>query len=79
MKTYSISDAARIFEIDRKTLRRWIRKKQIPTPALGIVNGRPSKVWTDKELVKIRQYFESGYWGKGIDRRTGKRAKGKKK
>jgi transposase-like protein len=75
MKTYSVSDAARVFEVDRTTLRRWIRKELIPAPTPGIVDGRLSKVWTEKEMVKIREHIDSGYWGRGIDRRTGKKAK----
>jgi excisionase family DNA binding protein len=77
MRTYSISDAARLLEVDRTTLRRWIRKKQIPAPIPGIVRGRLSKVWTEKEMAGIRQYIANGFWGKGIDRRTGKKAKRK--
>jgi len=42
-----------------------------------MVRGRLSKVWTEKEMAEIRQHIASGFWGKGIDRRTGKRAKKK--
>lgn len=79
MKTYSISDAAKLLEIDRTTLRRWLRKKKIPAPTPGIVKGRLSKCWTEDELAKIREHKAVGYWGKGIDRKTGKRAKRTKK
>jgi excisionase family DNA binding protein len=75
MKTYSVSDAAKVLGIDRTTLRRWIRKKQIPTPTPGIVRGRLSKCWTEKEMTRIREHKAAEYWGKGIDRRTGKKAK----
>ena len=77
MKNYSISEVSRLLGVDPTTLRRWIRKKQIPVPTPGIVNGRLSKCWTEKELAKIRVYKNLGYWGKGIDRRTGKKAKNK--
>lgn len=79
MKTYSISDAAKLLEIDRTTLRRWIRKKKIPAPIPGIVEGRLSKCWTEYEMAKIREHKAAGYWGKGIDRKTGKKAKRIKK
>jgi excisionase family DNA binding protein len=75
MRTYSISDAAKLLEIDRTTLRRWIRKKQIPAPTPGIVEGRLSKCWTEDEIAIIRGHKAAGYWGKGIDRKTGKKAK----
>jgi excisionase family DNA binding protein len=79
MKTYSISEAARILGVDRKTLRRWVTKKLIPIPLLGISEGRPAKVWKEDDLVLIRNYMRESYWGKGIDRRTGKKAKKQKK
>ena len=75
MKVYSVSEAATALEVDRTTLRRWIRKKQIPAPTPGIVDGRLSKFWTEKEMTKIRAHKAAGYWGKGIDRRTGRKAK----
>jgi excisionase family DNA binding protein len=77
VQLYSISEAALILDVDRTTLRRWIRDKQIPVPTPGIVAGRLSKFWTDDELDKVRRYKIAAYWGKGIDRRTGKRAKKK--
>jgi excisionase family DNA binding protein len=77
MKTYSVSEAARILEVDRTTLRRWVREKQIPAPTPGIVRGRLSKFWTEEEFDKIKEHKTSGYWGKGVDRKTGQKAKRK--
>jgi len=78
MKTYSVSDAAGVLEVDRTTLRRWIRKKQIPAPTAGIVDGVLGKYWTEAEMAQVTKYRDEFYWGKGIDRRTGKKAKEKK-
>jgi len=72
-----MSEVARVLGVDRKTLRRWVKKKQIPAPNLGIADGRPSKCWTEVDLTKIKQYKDAGYWGKGIDRKTGKKSKKK--
>ena len=77
MGTYSVSEVARMLEVDRTTLRRWVREKQIPPPTPGIVKGRLSKFWTEEELAQIKQHKTAGYWGKGIDRKTGKHAKKK--
>jgi hypothetical protein len=77
MKAYSISGVSRLLGIDPKTLRRWIRKKEIPDPKPGIVDGRLSMCWKEADVVKIREYKSSGYWGKGINRKTGKKAKKK--
>jgi excisionase family DNA binding protein len=75
MKGYSISDVARLLAVDRTTLRRWIREKKIPSPSPAILEGRLSKCWSKEDLVAIEQQKAEGYWGKGIDRRTGKKAK----
>jgi excisionase family DNA binding protein len=77
MKTYSISDAADILEVNRRTLYRWIKNKVIPAPKPGEVKGRLARVWTESDLAAIRDYMKQSFWGKGIDRRTGKKAKPK--
>ena len=77
MKTYSISEAAQILGIDRKTLYRWIRNRSIPAPKPGVVDGRLARVWIDEELATIKKHMIESYWGKGIDRRTGQKAKQK--
>jgi len=79
MKTYSVSEAARLLEVDRRTLQRWVRDKEIPAPTPGIRDGVLGKYWTEAEMALLRKYRDEFYWGKGIDRRTGKKAKGKKK
>jgi hypothetical protein len=77
MKSYSISGVSRFLGIDPKTLRRWIRKKVIPGPKPGIVEGRLSMCWRESDIAKIAEYKNAGYWGKGINRKTGKKAKAK--
>lgn len=77
MKTHSISGVSRLLGIDPKTLRRWIRKKQIPGPKPGIVDGRLSMCWKEADIAKIREHKSKRYWGKGINRKTGKKAKAK--
>jgi excisionase family DNA binding protein len=75
MKKYSVSEAARILEVDRRTLQRWVNDKAIPSPTAGIVNGRLVKFWTEAEIGLLRDHKKNHYGGKGLDRRTGKRAK----
>jgi excisionase family DNA binding protein len=77
MKTYSVSEAARVLKIDRTTLRRWVSEKHIPPPTPGIVEGRLSKFWTEEELTKITAHKAARFWGMGINRKTGKKAKKK--
>ncbi len=77
MKTYSVSEAAKATGVDRRTLQRWIGKKQIPSPRAEIVDGQLRKSWSTAEFAEIQEYKKTNYWGKGIDRRTGKKAKKK--
>jgi excisionase family DNA binding protein len=78
MKTYSVSETAKVLEVDRRTLQRWVHKKKIPAPTARIVNGRFEKSWTEEEMEQVRAYKLAHYYGKGMDRRTGKKAKGTK-
>jgi len=75
MKKYSVSEAAEALDVDRRTLQRWVSRKTIPAPTAGIVNGRLVKFWTETEMAALREYKNEHYAGKGIDRRTGKKAK----
>jgi len=77
MKRFSISEAARVCGVDRRTLHRWIAKKQIPIPKVEIVEGQLRKSWTAAEVAQIKEHKKTAYWGKGIDRRTGNKAKKK--
>ncbi len=76
-KDYSISEVARIVGVNRRTLQRWILNKQIPLPKVEIVRGKLKKSWTSAEVAQIREYKQATFWGKGINRRTGKKAKNK--
>ena len=78
MKNYSVSEAADVLGVDRRTLQRWVSQKKIPVATAGIVNGRLVKFWTETEMTKLKDYKKAHYAGKGFDRRTGKRAKQKK-
>jgi hypothetical protein len=42
-----------------------------------MVNGVLSKVWSESEMDQLRKHKATTYWGKGLDRRTGKKTKSK--
>jgi excisionase family DNA binding protein len=75
MKKYSVSEAAEILGVDRRTLQRWVSRRRIPAPTAGIVNGRLVKFWTEPEMGLLRENKITHYAGKGLNRRTGKKAK----
>jgi excisionase family DNA binding protein len=72
---HSVTEAAKILEVDRRTLQRWVNEKVIPAPTAGIVNGRLVKFWNDAEIVLLKEYKKEHYGGKGLDRKTGRKAK----
>jgi excisionase family DNA binding protein len=75
-REHSISEVARIVGVNRRTLQRWIVKKQIPSPKVEIVGGKLWKSWTASEVAQIKDHKSATYRGKGINRRTGKKTKG---
>lgn len=75
MNKYSVSEAAEILGVDRRTLQRWVSRGTIPAPTAGIVNGRLVKFWTEPEMALLKENKIAHYAGKGLDRRTGKKAK----
>ena len=74
-KKYSVSEAAKLLEVDRATLYRWLRRKLVPALIEEVVAGVRVTYWTEKELAKVTEYKTAHYCGKGMDRRTGKKAK----
>jgi hypothetical protein len=41
------------------------------------VAGALVKSWTEQEMQKLKGHKATSYWGKGVNRRTGKKAKPK--
>jgi predicted DNA-binding transcriptional regulator AlpA len=78
MKKYSVSEVAKLLDVNRATVYRWLRKKLVPPLIEEVVAGVRVTYWTDKELAKVSEYKATHYYGKGVDRRTGKTAKHQK-
>jgi excisionase family DNA binding protein len=75
MTGYSISEAARQLGIQRRTLYKWIREKHVPAPSTRVVAGTRLRFWTEKGMVKLRQYKAARFWGKGMSKRGKKSSK----
>jgi excisionase family DNA binding protein len=78
MRTYSISEAAKVLRLNRRTLHRWIREKQIPAPSTQVITGIRCRLWTETEMVKLKEHKAASYWGKGMNRKATKKPKQKK-
>jgi excisionase family DNA binding protein len=77
MKKYSVSEAAAFLGVDRRTLQRWVKRQAVPAPNAGIVKGRLVKFWTEVEMKSLIANKKLHYAGKGLNRRTGRKAKQK--
>jgi len=77
-KKYSISEAARQLGVRRTTLYKWIRSKQVPTPKEEFISGIRFRFWSEAQMARLKEYKARSYWGKGVDRRTGRKARQKK-
>jgi excisionase family DNA binding protein len=65
MKAHSISEAARVLGVDRRTLQRWVRDKRIPAPTTQVLAGVRLRFWTEQDMAKLKEYKAARYWGKG--------------
>ena len=61
MNTYSISQAARLLKVDRRTLQRWIRDTKT-------IAGVQLRFWTEKGFQKLKEHKAREYWRKGKKR-----------
>ena len=77
MEAYSISEAARILGVDRRTLQRWVREGRIPVPTTQILAGVRLRFWTEKDMARLREYKAARYWGKGKSRTKNRKSKEK--
>jgi excisionase family DNA binding protein len=78
MKAYSISEAARLLGVDRRTVQRWIRDKRIPVPTTQVLAGVRLRFWTEQGMAKLKEYKAARYWGKGKSRSRKEKSKQKR-
>ena len=77
MKAHSISEAARVLGVDRRTLQRWVRDKRIPAPTTQVLAGVRLRFWTEQDMAKLKEYKAARYWGKGKSRSRKQKSKQK--
>lgn len=71
MKKLTTTEAARAAKISRASLQEWIRHKKVAAPAVQLVNGRAVRLWTPRDVQKLRA-IKSKIYGMG----KGKKKKG---
>jgi DNA-binding transcriptional MerR regulator len=70
---YSTVQVARLLQIGRQTLHRWIKHQPSLAPRKSTVGGVVIRLWTDRDVEKVRKYKDENY-----RKREGSRSKRKR-
>ncbi len=61
MQTYSTAKVARLVGVSKQTLLRWLWGGKVPEPKHQRNGGQDVRIWTDRDLGKVRKYKEANY------------------
>ena len=61
MKTYSTAQVLRMVGISRTTLLGWLKSKKITEPRRIRSAGMDARVWTDRDVERVRKYKHENY------------------
>lgn len=61
MKTYSTAQVARMIGVHKQTLLRWLYAGSIPEPKRYSSSGVDFRIWTDRDVERIRRYKGANY------------------
>jgi predicted DNA-binding transcriptional regulator AlpA len=61
MNTYSTIEVTRIVGIGRMTLLRWLKSGKVPEPQRIHNGGIDARVWTDRDVERVRKYKLENY------------------
>jgi excisionase family DNA binding protein len=75
MKTYSTVEVAKLLGVGNDTLHRWIHSNVIQAPPVQRLGKVSVRLWTEKDVEKVKKYKTSHYWGKGGRKKRIRRAK----
>ena len=68
MKTYSTGKIAKTVGIHKATLLRWLYSGSIPEPKRHTNGGVDFRIWTDRDLDRVRKY-KADHYRKGRGRK----------
>jgi len=77
MNRYSTRQAAKKLRIDLRTINRYIAAKKIPAPPLSLVGAVRVRLWSNKDIQKVRAILPSLRNGRKTRYRKEKQPKGK--
>lgn len=61
MKTYSTARVLRMVGISRTTLLDWLRSGKISEPRRIENAGLSARIWTDRDVERVRKYKQGNY------------------
>ena len=61
MRTYSTGQVAKIVGINRVTLQRWLLDGKIREPRRIYNGGIDARIWTDRDVERVRKYKAANY------------------
>ncbi len=61
MSPLSTEEVASLVGISRVTLERWLAQKKIPMPKRILVGTRVSRIWTERDIERVRRHKEKFY------------------
>ena len=73
MRTYFTGQVARMLGIHKVTLQRWLLSGKVPEPKRIRVNGGETRIWTARDVERVKKYKASHY-RKGRGRKKKKKA-----
>lgn len=59
--TYSTAQAAALLGLNRVTLQRWLISGKVKEPKRLSVGGVEVRVWTDRDVERVRNYKQENY------------------
>jgi excisionase family DNA binding protein len=74
MKRYSTVEVAKLLGVGNDTLHRWIHSNVISAPPVQRLGNVSVRLWTEKDVEKVKKYKTSHYWGKGGRKKRNRRA-----
>ncbi|HXN23341.1 MAG TPA: MerR family transcriptional regulator [Candidatus Dormibacteraeota bacterium] len=61
MKNYSTAQVAKMVGINRVTLQRWLLDGKLPEPRRIRSGGVNARVWTDRDVERVRKFKQQNY------------------
>jgi predicted DNA-binding transcriptional regulator AlpA len=75
MKNYSTLQVAAILNITSATLHRWMREKRIQAPPTQSLGGMQVRLWSEKDVEKVRKYKAKHYWKRKTPKKRDSKAR----